>query len=122
MHDEFMRAVVEAALAQAECCADRFVHGEDVSGRKCHFFRELDRHTMYYVRARRTLLRRMRGGLETAAPDHDLGSLTQAEAEAVVMSTVIFRLFNRMDAFVRWHLMSKHVRSTKKLNLSTKGT
>lgn len=113
LHGQFMNAAVKAAVTQAECLADRFVHGKDVRYRKCGFFRELDRHTMYYVRARRALLRRMRGLGSDLPADHDLGRLSQKEAEAVVMASVIFRLYNRMDAFVRWHVMGKYVKDPR---------
>lgn len=118
---DFYAAVVEASIVQAETCNQRFVQGPqlDVSGRKSHFFRELDRHTMYYVRARRAMLARMRGMPSgTLRPGYDLGELSQAEAQAVVMATVIFRLFNRMDTFVRFHVMSRHVKDPRTATLA----
>ena len=101
---------LEASCWQAQLCRGRFLEERgDLDGTKCHFFRELDRHTMYYVRARRKLLAEMRGMAELHA-GHDFGVLSDEEAQAVVLSTVLFRLYNRLGTFVRWELMKKYVR------------
>ena len=51
--DDFIRAAVEFSVAMAERSRARFVERRltDVAGQKCYYFRELDRHSMYYVRA-----------------------------------------------------------------------
>ena len=101
----------EASCWQAQLCHGRFVEKVEVErleGRKCHFFRELDRHTLYYVRARCQLLAKMRG-IEVQA-GHDFGELSEEEAQAVVLSTVLFRMYNRLGTFVRWALLTKYVK------------
>ena len=51
--DDFISAAVEFSVAMAERSRARFVERRltDVAGQKCYYFRELDRHSMYYVRA-----------------------------------------------------------------------
>ena len=93
MRKDYVDAVLHISQVRAARVRQRFVERcapEQLRGRKAYFFRETDRHSMYYVRARTAMLRAMRQGakkrphgaagdaLEAAA---DLGALTQAEAD-----------------------------------------
>ena len=77
-----------------------------IHGRNSRFFRETDRHGMHYVRARQKMIREMRG-----KGSDDLGTLSNAEAQAVVFTTYLFRLYNRMSTFVLWSLLRKYVQA-----------
>ena len=122
-----LEAGVELSVAMAERCHARFIEREHASVRdkKTYYFRELDRHTMYYVRSRLAMIWRMRNGkvASTAPPPPsaykvDVGKLSDAESEAVVISSMCFRLFNRMDTFVRWALLVPHVKSPQTASAS----
>ena len=121
--DDFIRASVEFSVVMAERSRARFVERADVAGQKCYYFRELDRHSMYYVRARLALLWHMRHAskhdvyrpwVEVPADAYrvDAGRLNDIESEAVVLASFVFRLFNRMETFVRWAVLARHVSRT----------
>ena len=116
MRKDFVDAVLYVSHVRAKRVHQRFVEGcapDELRDRKTYFFRETDRHSMYYVRARTAMLWSMRHGAKGShnadTPAADLGRLTQAEAEAVVFSTACFRLYNRLGTFTRWNLLRAHV-------------
>ena len=100
-------SVLRAARVHA-----RFVQRVDrerLAGFKSYFFRETDRHTMYYVRGRLHMLHAMRKKRPSSPMSEDVGVLSADEAEAVVFSTFVYRLYNRLDTVVRWALLRRHV-------------
>ena len=50
----------------------------------------------------------------------DAGALSDHESEAVVLSSFVFRLFNRMETFVRWAILARHV--SRVADFATAGT
>ena len=105
-------AFLQAGLVQADRCRQRFVERckpAALAGLKSYFFRETDRHSIFYVRARREMLWRMRGKSGTPPVAHDFGTLSDEEAQAVVCSAFTFRLVNRLASFVRFAVLSRRV-------------
>ena len=108
LHAAFADAVLKISAVRAQRVRQKFLgtptERQAIHGRNSHFFRETDRHSMYYVRARQKMIREMRG-----KDSDDLGPLSNAEAQAVVFTTYLFRLYNRMGTFVLWSLLRKYV-------------
>ena len=108
LHAAFADAVLKISAVRAQRVQQKFLgtptERQAIHGRNSHFFRETDRHSMYYVRARQKMIREMRG-----KDSDDLGPLSNAEAQAVVFTTYLFRLYNRLGTFVLWSLLRKYV-------------
>jgi len=68
---------------------------------------------MYYCRARVNMLWAHRNRVNWPMTA-DLGKLSDAEAQAVVLSTFLFRMYNRMGTFVRFGLLRFHVNNPDK--------
>ena len=93
LHAAFADAVLKISAVRAQRVQQKLLgtptERQAIHGRNSHFFRETDRHSMYYVRARQKMIREMRG-----KDSDDLGPLSNAEAQAVVFTTYLFRLYN----------------------------
>ena len=111
LHTAFTHAVLKISAIRAQRVRQKFFGSpkelKAIIGYNSHFFRETDRHSMYYVRARQKMIREMRG--KPASDTSDLGPLSNAEAKAVVFTTYLFRLYNRLGTFVLWSLLRKYV-------------
>ena len=108
LHAAFAHAVLEISAVRAQRVRQKFLgtpkERQAIARAQSRTFRETDRHSMYYVRARQKMIREMRGKGERRPR-----AASNAEAQAVVFTTYLFRLYNRMSTFVLWRLLRKYV-------------
>ena len=113
---EMVIAFLDIAAHNAARCQRRFNAARDYgildaedARRKCYFWRELDRHSMFYLRAYYNLVNGLRSQESSAAArtpllpcTASLGELSDEEAEALVLAVIAFRFTNNMLGWVRY--------------------
>ena len=116
LRKDMVTAFVEIAARNATRCQRRFNAARDYgkldaedARRKCYFWRELDRHSMFYLRAYFNLVNGLRSQESSAAArtpllrcTASLGKLSDEEAEALVLAVIAFRYTNNMLGWVRY--------------------
>lgn len=116
LRKEMVVAFLNIAAHNAARCQRRFNAARDYgildaedAQRKCYFWRELDRHSMFYLRAYFNLVNGLRSQESSAAArtpllpcTASLGELSDEEAEALVLAVIAFRFTNNMLGWVRY--------------------